>query len=152
MFVQNNILLSLEEYTVLWLLRSSSIRPNFDHTYTKLRPNSSVEVWSKFRPKLRHLTLATHKNNNKHAQSVVRSIFDFDQTSTKLRPNFDPSSVEVWSKFRPNFDTHVVQNILFSSENKLYISEEYITLFSNPSKKESSCLETQSICLDNIVY
>ena len=93
---------------------SITVTPNFDHTSTNfdqlrhLKCRSLVEISTK----LRHLTLAQCVSNNEHAQSVVRSVFE---TSTKLRPNFDPSSVEVWSKFRPNFDTHVVQNRLWFS-------------------------------------
>ena len=73
-----------------------------------------------------------------------------DQTSTKLRPNFDTPSVEVWSKcgrslvevwskfgrsfdtwgvevwskFRPNFDTHIVKHILLCFKELVYVIQQ----------------------------
>ena len=55
-----------------WLLRSSSIGQNFDTGGRNL-----VEISTKLRPP---------------------QCRNFDQNSTKLRPNFDTPSVEVWSK------------------------------------------------------
>ena len=99
MFVQNTILLSLEEYTVLWLLRSSSIRPNFDHTYTKLRPNFD-RTSTKLRPNFDTWHLL-HINTIIHMPKVWFEVYS---TSTKLRPNFDQTSTPQVSKFGRSFD------------------------------------------------
>ena len=123
-----------------WLLRSSSIIPNFDtggskfgrslvsqfgrhfikftmyfiYMSSKLRPNfdnGGVEVWSKF------------------GRSLVEGW-------SKVGRSFDTWGVEVWSKYRPNFDTHIVQNILsylhtqtiLYNENKLFVQQPFNTI------------------------
>ena len=118
-----------------WLLRSSSIRLNFDQTSTKLRqvvarsfdqtstkllPNldtPSVEVWSKFG---RCISEAHRKPDNTDQTATP----NFDQTSTKLRPNFYPTYTKLRpnfdptsTKLRPNFGTHIVLNRLFHTSN-----------------------------------
>ena len=119
-------------YIIVWLLRSSSIRPNFDHTSTKLRPNfdtSSVEVWSKFRPNFDTWHLLHISNNNIHAQSVVRRVFVLDQTSTKLRPLKCRSLVEISTKLR--HPRRSISTILFQKNvfRKIYY------LFQQPFKQ-----------------
>ena len=67
------------------------------------------------------------------------------ETSTKLRHptcrNFDQTS----TKLRPNFDTHIVQNILFYPQNILFKTIDYF--FQQPFNQIIHFSETNSLIL-----
>ena len=108
---------------ICWLLRPSSLRPNVDNTYTKVRPNfdrclletsttltpnfdqTSTGVFSKLRPNF-------DQTSTPPVPKFGRSLFDMRMNhfvklikcrpscDTKLRPNFDTWGVEVPTKLR----------------------------------------------------
>ena len=91
-----------------WLLRSSSISPNFDTGGSKFGRNfdqtstpqcrSSVEVWSKFGVAVWCRSLVDILSNLQCISLMHRA--NFNQTSTPGVSKFGRSLVEVWSKFR----------------------------------------------------
>ena len=106
---------------------SITLTPNFDQL-RHLKCRSLVEISTK----LRHLTLAQCVSKHKHAQSVVRSVFE---TSTKLRPNFDQTSTPQVSKFGRSFDQTLTPTSfkidVVVQTNQLFVSNKYITISNN---------------------
>ena len=126
---------------IVWLLRSSSIRPSFDTGGSKFGRNSdqtSTPPVSKFGRSLLGISMNYIVNLIKCLPNCDTKLRPhFDQTSTKLRPNFDQAS----TKLRPNFGA--------TSFNIYYFIEQISNLFKQISYC-STTLQQNSFFIWNI--
>ena len=94
----------LESYSMCWLLRSSSLRPNFDTGRSKCGRNfdqTSTPDMSKFRPNFDQTSTPPVSKFGRNLLDIcmhhIVNLINMStklrhQTSTRLRPNFDQTS------------------------------------------------------------